>query len=120
MSSKDVSPQDLVPVVLHGAPGKFASKPVVGPKSNPEAIRLAKLDNADNVVVVKPKELDSECKAAMIRARVDKKLSQKELNTKLSFPPGTINDIEAGRKAPNPAQMTAIGRELGITMRYVK
>lgn len=120
MSGKDVSHQDWNPIVLRGATGKSATKVHSGPKPNPEAVRLAKLDGTDDVVVVKPKELDPECKAAMIRARVDKKLTQKELNTKLSLPPGMINDIEAGRKSPNPKQMTDIGRELGITLRYAK
>lgn len=118
-----MSHQDWNPLVIGGgsAAPAAAKKATSKPKPSAEMIRLAKLDaHGTTDDVVKPKMLDPECKAAMIKARVDKKLTQKELNARLSLPPGTISSIESGHAVPSPGQMNTIGRELGIVLRYAK
>lgn len=120
-----MSHQDWNPLVIGGgssvATAAAAKKSTSKPKPSAETVRLAKLDaHGTTDDVIKPKTLDPECKAAMIKARVDKKLTQKELNTRLSLPPGTIGSIESGHALPSPAQMNTIGRELGIVLRYAK
>lgn len=84
-------------------------------KLSSSAAHAAKLDREE---MVKPKELDSECRKAMIAARVERKLTQVQLNTLCSFPTNTINQIESCKMQPTPSQMASISRVLGITMKY--
>jgi ribosome-binding protein aMBF1 (putative translation factor) len=116
--------QDWETVVVHGAKKSAADVRKAGGTTvavahkDPESARLAKLDNSEEVA--KPKTLDMECRVAMAPARAEKKLTQVQLNTQLSFPANTIREIEAGRLLPTPLQLTRISRALGIPMRYTK
>ncbi|XP_046845769.1 endothelial differentiation-related factor 1 homolog [Xenia sp. Carnegie-2017] len=51
------------------------------------------------------------------KGRMEKKMSQKDLATKINEKPSVINDYEAGRAIPNNQIMGKIERALGIKLR---
>lgn len=84
-------------------------------KSNPEGQRLAKLDDTDGVVAVK--KLDLSVGKTISKARQEKKLTQKDLATKVNEKPNVINDYEAGRAVPNQQLLGKLERALGVKLR---
>ncbi|QWW22224.1 hypothetical protein CA7LBN_000970 [Candidozyma auris] len=84
-------------------------------KSNPEGQRLTKLDNTDDVVSVK--KVDVSVGKTISQARQEKKLTQKDLATKVNEKPQVINDYEAGRAVPNQQVLAKIERALGVKLR---
>ena len=84
-------------------------------KSNPEGQRLTKLDATDDVVAVK--KVDVSVGKAIQQARQEKKLTQKELATKVNEKPNVINDYEAGRAIPNQQLLAKLERALGVKLR---
>eukprot|EP00118_Oscarella_pearsei_P024981 m.307245 g.307245 ORF g.307245 m.307245 type:complete len:151 (+) comp42061_c0_seq1:57-509(+) len=53
----------------------------------------------------------------IMRARGDKKLSQKDLATKINEKPQVVNDYEAGRAIPNQQILSKLERVLGVKLR---
>jgi len=105
--------QDWTPQVIHG---KTAAKTAAPVKiSTAEAAHAAKLDREE---LPKSKKLAAECRIALTKARVEKKLTQTQLNQKLSLPKGAINDFESGKGDPSPGQLQLINRELGLALHY--
>jgi len=51
------------------------------------------------------------------QGRQDKKLTQKELATKINEKPQVVNDYEAGRAIPNNQVMSKLERALGMRLR---
>ena len=51
------------------------------------------------------------------KGRMDKKMSQKDLATKINEKPSVINDYEAGRAIPNNQIMGKIERAIGLKLR---
>lgn len=84
-------------------------------KSNPEGQRLTKLDAVDDVVPTK--KLDMNVGKAIQQARQEKKLTQKDLATKINEKPNVINDYEAGRAVPNQQLLGKLERALGVKLR---
>jgi putative transcription factor len=84
-------------------------------KSNPEGQRLTKLDATDDVVPTK--KLDPAVGRAIQLARAEKKLTQKDLATKINEKPQVINDYEAGRALPNQQLLGKMERALGVKLR---
>lgn len=84
-------------------------------KSNPEGQRLTKLDATDDVVPTK--KLDASVGKAIAQARQEKKLTQKDLATKVNEKPQIINDYEAGRAVPNQQLLGKLERALGVKLR---
>lgn len=84
-------------------------------KSNPEGQRLTKLDDADDVVKVK--KVDASVGKTIQIARQEKKLTQKDLATKINEKPQVINDYEAGRATPNQQILAKMERALGVKLR---
>lgn len=84
-------------------------------KLNPEGQKLTKLDNTDDVVAVK--KVDASVGKVMSQARQAKKLTQKELATKVNEKPQVINDYESGRAVPNQQVLAKIERVLGVKLR---
>lgn len=95
-----------------GTEKKYGSTNV---KSNPEGQRLTKLDKTDDVVAVK--KLDSNVGKVISQARQEKKLTQKDLATKVNEKPQVINDYEAGRAIPNQQVLGKLERTLGVKLR---
>lgn len=83
--------------------------------SNPEGQKLAKLDDTDDVVGVK--KVDMSVGKAIQQGRQEKKLTQKDLATKVNEKPQVINDYEAGRAIPNQQILGKLERALGIKLR---
>lgn len=84
-------------------------------KNNPEGQRLAKLDDTNDIVAVK--KLDVSVGKAISQARQEKKLTQKELATKVNEKPQVINDYEAGRAVPNQQVLGKLERAVGVKLR---
>lgn len=85
-------------------------------KSNgTEGQRLTKIDRENDVAP--PKKVDVGVGKAMSKARLDKKLTQKELATKINEKPNVINDYEAGRAVPNQQILGKLERALGVKLR---
>ena len=95
-----------------GTEKKYGSTNV---KSNPEGQRLTKLDKTDDVVAVK--KLDSNVGKVISQARQEKKLTQKDLATKVNEKPQVINDYVAGRAIPNQQVLGKLERTLGVKLR---
>lgn len=84
-------------------------------KSNPEGQRLAKLDDTDDVV--QNKKVDVSVGKTISRVRQEKKLTQKDLATKINEKPTVVNDYEAGRAIPNQQVLGKLERALGVKLR---
>ena len=113
----DPNIQDWEPVTIRSknpSVGK-ASQRVSVPRKSTEAIRLAKLENNDEVK--KPKTLTSESRQALVAARVALKKSQAEMDAQCAFPKNTFREIEAGRLTPVGAMLNRINRDLKVSLR---
>ncbi|SCU83909.1 LAMI_0C05292g1_1 [Lachancea mirantina] len=84
-------------------------------KANNEGQRLTMVDRETDIVV--PKKLDSNVGKAISRARGEKKLTQKDLATKINEKPTVVNDYEAGRAIPNQQVLGKLERALGVKLR---
>lgn len=84
-------------------------------KTNPEGQRLAKLDDTDDVV--QNKKVDASVGKVISQTRQEKKLTQKDLATKINEKPNVINDYEAGRAIPNQQLLGKLERALGVKLR---
>lgn len=83
--------------------------------NNTDGQRLTKIDRTDDVVAVK--KLDPAVGKAIAKARQEKKMSQKDLATKVNEKPNVINDYEAARSAPNQQLLGKMERALGVKLR---
>ena len=63
--------------------------------------------------IKKPKAYDSDFRSKMQQARQEKKMSQKELATKLNVKPTVVQDIETGKAVWDGAMVSKIERILG-------
>jgi len=113
----DPNIQDWEPVTIRGKNPSVgtAAQRVSVPRKSTESIRLAKLENTDEIK--KPKTLTSESRQALVAARVALKKSQAEMDAKCAFPKNTFREIEAGRLTPLGAMLNRINRELKISLR---
>ncbi|KAG7699147.1 hypothetical protein KL930_002066 [Ogataea haglerorum] len=84
-------------------------------KGDPEGQRLTKIDRTDDIVA--PKKLDLTVGKAIQQARQDKKMTQKDLATKVNEKQNVINDYEAGRAIPNQQLLAKLERALGVKLR---
>lgn len=80
-----------------------------------EGQRLAKVDRENEVAP--PKKIDQSVGKTISKARLEKKLTQKELATKVNEKPNVINDYEAGRAVPNQQLLGKLERVLGVKLR---
>ena len=80
-----------------------------------EGQRLTKVDRETDVVA--PKKIDASVGKTISKHRTEKKLSQKDLATKINEKPNVINDYEAGRAVPNQQVLGKLERALGVKLR---
>lgn len=114
--------QDWDPVVLRNrnaaAVAGAAGKQIVqnGGRVSDEARRMAKLANATEVPKIK--YLTQEAVATLQAYRRENKLTQKQLDQLMSFPPNTMNRLEGKLSAPSTGQLNALNRVLkaGLTL----
>lgn len=110
MEHQDWTPQTIS---SKATVAKKASAPV---KVSAEAAHKRKIADADGPI--KLKQLSSESRQNMIRARTESlKKTQVELNQVCGFPPNTIRDIEAGKLTPSGGQLNILSAQLRIPMR---
>ncbi|QRV74907.1 multiprotein bridging factor 1 [Ceratobasidium sp. AG-Ba] len=81
----------------------------------PDHQKIAKLDR-DNDVAPPPKILPSVGKA-MQTARMELKLSQKDVAAKINEKQSVLQDYEAGKAIPNPQILGKLERALGVKLR---
>lgn len=84
-------------------------------KGDPEGQRLTRVDRETDII--KPKKLDANVGKTIARVRTEKKLSQKDLATKINEKPTVINDYESARAQPNQQVLAKLERALGVKLR---
>lgn len=84
-------------------------------KSNNEGQRLTMVDRETDIV--KLKKLDASVGKTISKVRTEKKLSQKDLATKINEKPQIINEYESGKAIPNQQILGKIERTLGVKLR---
>ncbi|THV08029.1 MBF1-domain-containing protein [Dendrothele bispora CBS 962.96] len=77
--------------------------------------RIAKLDR-DNEVAP-PSKINPTVGRAMMTARNDLKLSQKDVAQKVNEKPSVIQDYESGKAIPSPQILGKLERALGVKLR---
>lgn len=107
--------QDWTPVVLRRrttakeAERKGATVAQTRDAGTEERIRLAKLDNADDVAPSK-KRVHPESIQALIRKRIELGLTQEQADQKCSFSKHTFKNLESHKALPTAAQQTVLQR----------
>lgn len=89
-------------------------KKVTVERKSDEVIRLAKLDQAE---YGKPKMLSHESKQELVQRRLAEKLTQQQLDQRCSFPPHTVRDLEANKRAPTTKELQTLNRVLKCGLR---
>ncbi|KAF9326563.1 multiprotein-bridging factor 1 [Linnemannia elongata] len=77
--------------------------------------RIAKV--AESPEIIAPKTVTVDVGKVMAKARIEKKITQKELSAVVHEKPSMINDYEAGRAVPNQQVLGKIERALGVRLR---
>ncbi|KAF7311621.1 MBF1-domain-containing protein [Mycena kentingensis (nom. inval.)] len=77
--------------------------------------RIAKLDR-DNEVAP-PAKVNASVGRAMQDARLELKLSQKDVAQKINEKPSVLQDYESGKAIPNPQILGKLERALGVKLR---
>lgn len=77
--------------------------------------RIAKLDR-DNEVAP-PSKVAPSVGRAMQTARMEMKLSQKDVAQKINEKPSVLQDYESGKAIPNPQILSKLERVLGVKLR---
>jgi hypothetical protein len=112
--------QDWIPVTVRRRASKNNSKTGGGsiqardPEKN-EKIRMAKLADADGPGPVK--RVNAESLQALIRKRIELKLSQEKADSTCAFPRNTFKDIESHRFIPSEEQKRRIQQNFGIQLK---
>jgi ribosome-binding protein aMBF1 (putative translation factor) len=109
-----MSEQDWDPVTIHrSGPGASSA---AGPKRSAEAIRQAKLADADGPVHVKV--LSPDAVRALQEYRKANTLTQKQLDQRCAFPPNTIQALESRKAGPSQKQLQVLNQLLktGLTL----
>ena len=83
-----------------------------------EKIRMAKLADADATHGPAPKKrVNSETLQALIRKRIEMKVTQEKADITCSFPRNTFKDIESNRLIPNEDQKQRILQNFSIQLK---
>lgn len=80
-----------------------------------EGQRLTKVDRETDIVA--PKKIDASVGKTIAKVRTEKKMTQKDLATKINEKPNVINDYESGRAIPNQQLLGKLERALGVKLR---
>lgn len=80
-----------------------------------EKIRMAKLENSD--APTPKKRVNPETLQALIRKRIEMKLTQEKADVTCSFPRNTFKDIESNRLIPNEEQKRRIYQNFAIQLK---
>ena len=118
--------QDWTPVVLRRrttakeAERNGATVAQTRDAGSEERIRLAKLENADDVAAPK-KRIHPESIQALIRKRIELSLTQEQADQKCSFSKHTFKNLESHRALPTAAQQSVLQRPpFGIQLKITQ
>jgi hypothetical protein len=121
VSSKKALPKNTTPGFEHQNWDNVVINKKPSPNSNqtkkninPEAIRLAKLDNND---FVKLKSLSIDARQELVKARVAKGFNQEKLAQALAIPANLYKDIENGKTIPQQNVLSKINSFLGTKVK---
>ncbi|KAG0023565.1 multiprotein-bridging factor 1 [Podila clonocystis] len=109
------SEADLNAARRAGAPISTERKVVSNAPAGEDFRRIAKV--AESPEIIAPKTVTADVGKIMAKARIEKKITQKELSAVVHEKPAVINDYEAGRAVPNQQVLGKIERALGIRLR---
>ncbi|KAF9300829.1 multiprotein-bridging factor 1 [Mortierella antarctica] len=109
------SEADLNAARRAGAPISTERKVVSNAPAGEDFRRIAKV--AESPEIIAPKTVTADVGKIMAKARIDKKITQKELSAVVHEKPSVINDYEAGRAVPNQQVLGKIERALGVRLR---
>ena len=112
--------QDWTTVVLKRRPttAKREGAEEVRDADRNERLRAAKMDRMDYAEAPK-KQVASESLQALIRKRMELKLSQDKADQLCNFPRHTIKGIESRRILPTPAHQATLQKILGVQLKIV-
>jgi ribosome-binding protein aMBF1 (putative translation factor) len=103
--------QNWEKTIIHGKSNNSTGpKQIVHKNINPEAIRLAKLENDETI---KLKSLSLDARQELVKGRVAKGLNQEKLANALSMPANLYKDIENGKTIPQQNILSKINFFLG-------
>ena len=107
--------QDWNPVTIRSSARiAAAGKKEIVPKRSSDAQRLAKIEKEE---YVKPKMLSSESRQELVQRRLAEKLTQQQLDQRCAFPPHTIRDLEANKRAPTSKELQTLNRVLKLGLK---
>ncbi|KAG0350754.1 multiprotein-bridging factor 1 [Podila minutissima] len=109
------SEADLNAARRAGAPISTERKVVSNAPAGEDFRRIAKV--AESPEIIAPKTVTADVGKIMAKARIEKKITQKELSAVVHEKPSVINDYEAGRAVPNQQVLGKIERALGVRLR---
>jgi ribosome-binding protein aMBF1 (putative translation factor) len=104
-SNQSYGHQDWTPCVLRKTVKKIQPKHV-----DPTVIKMAKLDQADDIQLVK--KVSEDIRKTIIALRVEKKISQEDLAKGLNLDKSVIREIEAGKYNENKTLTNRIKNHL--------
>jgi DNA-binding transcriptional regulator YiaG len=102
--------QDWNPVTIRSSARiAAATKKEIVPKRSSDAQRLAKIEKEE---YTKAKMLAPESRQELVQRRLAEKLTQQQLDQRCAFPPHTIRDLEANKRAPSSKELQTLNRVL--------
>jgi len=102
--------QDWNPVTIRSSARIAANtKKQIVPKRSSDAQHFAKIEKEE---YTKPKMLASESRQELVQRRLAEKLTQQQLDQRCAFPPHTIRDLEANKRAPTNKELQTLNRVL--------
>jgi DNA-binding transcriptional regulator YiaG len=101
--------QDWNPVTIRNSARIAEKTKQIQPKRSAEAQRLSKIANEE---YVKSKMLSPESRQELVQRRLAEKMTQQQLDQRCAFPPHTIRDLEANKRAPSSKELGTLNRIL--------
>ncbi len=118
-SSRVVVPKSAAGVDRLKAMGLLSTEKKIGGGSNTSAhsnaanMSARKIEESDELKINK---VDKSLSKAIMQARMAKKMTQKELATKINEKPQVVGEYENGKAVPNAQIINKIERELGVKL----
>ena len=109
--------QDWELVTIRSKKARVSDHKITSPtKHSNTGSELRKVETAESG---KPKMLTVKSRSDMASGRMEKLLTQKQLDMMCKFPANTTSAFEAGRLCPTSIQVQSINRVLGIKLERV-
>lgn len=112
--------QDWNPQVIRKTPAQIradalrSGKKQTVERSSYDGAHMAKVEREE---YSKPKMLSSASRQELVQRRLAEKLTQQQLDQRCSFPPHTVRDLEANKRAPSQKELQTLNRVLKCGLR---